>query len=106
MLQACSYLFCSRRSEDGAGDASSEETVAHKASESGFMARTTAADDGNVVRLGERREVAVDNFIEGVDQERWVGKGEGVERGKDGVSGISEVVLCCWGKMSAPGPLG
>ena len=96
MLQARSHLFCAWRSEDGTGDASVKETVAHKASESGLMARTTTTDDGNVMRLGERRGVAVDNFVGGVEQERWVGKGEGVEGRKDGMGGISEVVLCCW----------
>ena len=64
------------------------------------MARTTAADDGNVVRLGDRRGIAVDNFVGGIEQERWVGKGQGVEGRKDGVCGISEVVLCSWGEMS------
>ena len=68
-------------------------------------ARTTAADDGNVVGLGDRRRVAVDNFVGGIEQERWVGKGQGVERRKDGVCGISEVVLCCWGEMSILGQL-
>lgn len=68
MLQARSHLFCTRRSEDSAGDASCEETVAHETSKSGFMARTTAADDRNVVRLGERRGVAVDNLVGAVEQ--------------------------------------
>lgn len=45
MLQARSHLFCTWRSEYGAGDASGEETVAYEASESGFMARTTTADN-------------------------------------------------------------
>lgn len=105
MLQARSHLFCARRSEDGAGDASGKETVAHEASEPRFMPRTTAADDGSVLRLGERRGVAIDNFVGGVEQERWVGKGKGVEGRKDGMCGISEVVLCCWNETSAPGQL-
>lgn len=106
MLQARSHLFCAWRSEYSAGDASGEQTVAYEAGESGFMARTTATDDGNVVRLGERRGVAVDNFVWGVEQKRRIGKGKGVERGKDSVGRIIEVVLCCWGEMSAPGHLG
>lgn len=105
MLQTRSHLFCAWRSEDGAGNASGEETVAHEASETGFMARTTATDDGNIVRLGERRGIAVDNFVGGIEQERWVGKGEGVEGRKDSVGGISEVMLCCWVEMSAWGHL-
>lgn len=68
MLQARPHLFCTRRSEDSAGDASCEETVAHETSKSGFMARTTAADDRNVVRLGERGGVAVDNLVGAVEQ--------------------------------------
>ena len=95
MLQARSHLFCSRRSEDGAGNASSEETVAHEARKPRFMPRTTATNDGNVVRLGDRRGIAVDDFVGGIEQERWVGKGQRVEGRKDGVCGISEVVLCC-----------
>ena len=74
MLQASSHLFCAWRCEYGAGDASSKETVAYEPSESGFMARTTAADDGNVVGFGERRGVAVDNLVGFVEQERWIGK--------------------------------
>ena len=105
MLQARSHLFRAWRSEDGAGDASGEETVAHEASEPRFMARTTAADDGNVVRLDNRRGVAVDNFVGSVEQERWVGKGQGVEGRKDGMCGITEVVLCCLSEMSTPGQL-
>lgn len=106
MLQARSHLFSAWRSKNGAGDASSEETVAYEASESGFMARTTAANDGNVVRLGERRGVTVHNFVGSVEQQRWVCQGEGMEGGKYGMGGIGEVVLCCWGEMSAPGQLG
>lgn len=106
MLQARSHLLRAWRSEDCAGDASGEEAVAYEASKSGFMARTTAANYGDVMGLGERRGVTVDNFVWGVEEERWVGKGEGVEGGKDGVGGISEVVLCCWGEMSAPGQRG
>lgn len=75
MLQARSYLFCSRRSEDGAGNASGEETVAHEAREPRFMPRTTATNNGNVVGLGDRRGVAVDNLVWGIEQERWVGEG-------------------------------
>ena len=106
MLQASSHLFCARRSEDGPSDASVEETITYEASKSGFMARTPAANDGNVVRLGERGGVAVDNFVGSVKQERWVGKGEGVEGGQDGMSGISEIVLSCWDEMSVPEQLG
>ncbi len=86
-------MFCAWRSEDSAGDACSEETIAYEASESGFMARTTTADDGNVVRFGERRGVAINYFVGLVEQERWVGEGERMEGGKDGMDGISEVVL-------------
>lgn len=67
MLQARSHLFCTWRSEDGAGDASGKETIAYEASESGFMTRTAAADDGDILGLGERRGVAVDDFVGGVE---------------------------------------
>ena len=80
MLQAHPHLFCAWRGEDRAGDASSEETVAYKSSESGFMSRTTAADDGNIVRFGERRGVTIDDFVGFIKQKRWVGKGERMER--------------------------
>lgn len=80
MLQAHPHLFCAWRSEDSAGDASSEETVAYESSESGFMSRTTAADDGNIMRFRERRGVTIDNFVGFIKQKRWVGKGERMER--------------------------
>lgn len=51
MLQTRSDLFCARGSEDSASDASGEETITYKPSKSGFMARTTAADDRDVVGL-------------------------------------------------------
>lgn len=105
MLQARSHLFCAGRCEDGAGNTSGEETVAHEASEPRFMPRTTAADNGNVLRLDERRGVAVDNFVGGIEQERWIGKGKRVEGRKDGMCGINKVMLCCWGEMSTPGQL-
>ena len=95
MLQARSHLFCAWRGENSAGDAGGEEALANEASESGLMARTTAADNGNVLRLAERRGVAIDNFIGGVEQERWISQSEGVEGGYNSVGGISEVVLCC-----------
>ena len=98
MLQARPDVFCAGRSEYGAGNTSGEETVAHETSESRFMSRTTTADDGNVVRLGKRREISIDNLVSLVEQERWIGQSEGVERGNDGMDWISEVVLCCWGK--------
>lgn len=93
MLQARSHLFCAWRSEDGAGDASGEEAVAYEASKSWLVARSTTADDGDIMGLGERRGIAVDDFVGSVEEERWIGKGEGMEGRKDGVSGISEVVL-------------
>lgn len=96
MLQARPHLFCAWRGKDGAGDASSEETIAYESSESGFVSRTTAADDGNIVRFGQRRRVTVDDFVGLIKEKRWVGNGERVERGKDGMGGIGEVVLCCW----------
>ena len=98
MLQARPNLFCTGRSEYGAGDTSGEETVTHETSESRFMSRTTAADDGNVVRCGKRRGISIDNLVGLVKQKRWIGQGEGVERGNDSMNGISEVVLCCWGR--------
>ena len=67
MLQARPHLFCAWRSEDSAGDASSKETFAYETSESGFMSRTTAANDGNVMRLGERRGVTIDNLVSFVE---------------------------------------
>ena len=95
MLQTCPDLFCARRSEYGAGDTSGEETIAHETSEPRLMSRTTAADDGNVVRCGKRRGISIDNLVGLVKQKRWIGQGEGVERGNNGMNGISEVVLCC-----------
>ena len=103
MLQARPHLFCAWRSEDSAGDASSEETITNKTSEPWFMSRTTTRDEGNVLRFGERRGVTIDNFVGFVEQKSWIGKGERVERGQDGMSGISEVVLCCWIKLLAWG---
>ena len=97
MLQARPHLFCAWRSEDSAGDASSEETIAYETSESGLMSRTTAANHGNIMRLRERRGVTIDNLVRFVEQKRWIGKSKRLERGKDGIGGISEVVLCCWG---------
>ena len=98
MLQARPDLFCARRSEYGAGDTSGEETVADETSESWFMSRTTAADEGNVVRRGKRRGISIHDLVGLIKQKRWIGQREGVERGSDGMDGISEVVLCCWGK--------
>ena len=95
MLQARSHLLGTWRSEDGAGNASSEQALTYKASESGFMARTTPTDDSNVARLRERRGIAIDDFIGCVEKERWVGKGERVKGRKDGMAGICKVVLCC-----------
>ena len=105
MLQARPHLFCAWRSEDRAGDASGEETIAYETSEAGFVSRTTTGDDGNIVRIGERRRVTIDNFVGFVEQKRRVGKGERVERGEDRMGGISEVVLGCWGEVSAQGQL-
>ena len=53
--------------------------------------------------LGERRGIAIDDFVGGVEEKRWIGKGKGVKGGKDGVGGISKVVFCCRGEMSALG---
>lgn len=53
--------------------------------------------------LRERRGIAVDDFVGGVEKERWVGQGKRVKGGKDGVGGINKVVFCCWGEMSALG---
>ena len=91
-------MFCARRSEYGAGDTSGKETVAHETSETRLMSRATAADDGNIVKCGKRRGISIDNLVGFVKQQRWIGQGEGVERGNNGMDGISEIVLCCWGE--------
>ena len=74
MLQARPHLFCAGRSEDRAGDTSSEETIAYETSESGFMSRTTAADDGDVLRFRERRRITIDDFVGFIEQERRIGQ--------------------------------
>ena len=106
MLQARPHLLCAWRSKNGTGDTCRKETIAYESCETRFVAGTAATDDGNVVRLGKRRGVAIDNLVGSVEQERWVGESKGVEGGEDGVGGISEVVLCCWGEMSALGQSG
>lgn len=86
-------LLRRRRGEDGTCHGGIEETIAHETSEGGFMAGTTARDDGDLGVGGGVRTTVYD-FVFGVEGERGVGEGEGVEGGLDEVRRVVDEVFC------------
>lgn len=103
MLQARPHLLRAWRSKDSTRNASSEKPIADKACEARLVTGTSTTDDGDILKIGDRRRVAVDNFILSVYKERRIGEGQGIEVRQDRIDWVGKIMLCSYDKLSTNG---
>ena len=67
------------------------------------MTGTSTTDDGDILKIGDRRRVAVDNFILSVYKERRIGEGQGIEVRQDRINWVGKIMLCSYDELSTNG---
>ena len=79
MLKTCSYLLCSRGSEDCTSNTGSEQAITYETRKARLVTRPTAAYNGNIMGIGDRGRITIDDLVRGVEEKRRISEGQRVE---------------------------
>ena len=93
MLKTCSYLLGTRGSEDCTSNTGSEQAIADEARKARLVTRSTTTYNRNIMGVGDRGRITIDDFVRGVEEKRGISEGQRIEVRKNSRIWISEIML-------------